>query len=70
LPASTLSVAQDVGYPMLFGLIAIETMGIPEPGEPARFTVGNLAAVTAGLVAWLVLWRRNAAAPVGRRGDD
>jgi membrane protein DedA with SNARE-associated domain len=44
LLASILSVAQDVGYPVLFALIAIETMGIPVPGETALFTAGVLAA--------------------------
>jgi membrane protein DedA with SNARE-associated domain len=42
--ASILSAAKDVGYPVLFGLIAIETMGIPVPGETALFTAGILAA--------------------------
>jgi membrane-associated protein len=41
--ASFLSVARDVGYPALFILIAIETMGIPVPGETALFTAGILA---------------------------
>jgi membrane protein DedA with SNARE-associated domain len=42
--ASLLSVARDVGYPVLFALVAIETMGIPVPGETAIFTAGILAA--------------------------
>jgi membrane protein DedA with SNARE-associated domain len=41
--ASLLTVARDVGYPVLFVLIAIETMGIPLPGETALFTGGILA---------------------------
>jgi membrane protein DedA with SNARE-associated domain len=41
--ASLVSVARDVGYPLLFGLVAIETMGIPVPGETAIFTAGILA---------------------------
>ena len=36
-------VARDVGYPVLFALVAIETMGIPVPGETAIFTAGILA---------------------------
>jgi membrane protein DedA with SNARE-associated domain len=44
LLASILSVAQDVGYPVLFALIAIETMGVPVPGETALFTAAILAA--------------------------
>src|SRR4051795_12935423 len=42
--ASLLSVARDVGYPVLFLLVAIETMGVPVPGETAIFTGGILAA--------------------------
>jgi membrane protein DedA with SNARE-associated domain len=42
--ASLLSVARDVGYPVLFAVVAIETMGIPVPGETAIFTAGILAA--------------------------
>jgi membrane-associated protein len=41
--ASFLSVARDVGYPALFALIAVETMGIPVPGETALLTAGILA---------------------------
>ncbi|MEA2381912.1 MAG: hypothetical protein QOH72_1883 [Solirubrobacteraceae bacterium] len=41
--ASLVSVARDVGYPLLFVLVAIETMGIPVPGETAIFTAGILA---------------------------
>jgi len=44
LLASILSVAKDVGYPVLFALIAIETMGIPVPGETALLGAGVLAA--------------------------
>ncbi|MEA2227337.1 MAG: hypothetical protein QOF04_967 [Solirubrobacteraceae bacterium] len=36
--------ARDVGYPVLFVLIAIETMGIPVPGETALLTAGIVAA--------------------------
>jgi membrane protein DedA with SNARE-associated domain len=43
LLAAILSIAEDVGYPVLFALIAIETMGIPLPGETALFTAGILA---------------------------
>jgi membrane-associated protein len=42
--ASFLSVARHVGYPLLFALIAVETMGVPVPGETALFTAGLLAA--------------------------
>jgi membrane-associated protein len=42
--ASLVDVAQTIGLPLLFVLIAIETMGIPVPGETALIT----AAVVAG----------------------
>lgn len=42
--AAILDVAQRVGLPLLFALIAIETMGIPVPGETALITAGLLAA--------------------------
>jgi membrane-associated protein len=42
LPA-LLPAVQDIGYPLLFALIAIETMGIPVPGETALITAGVLA---------------------------
>ena len=41
--ASILSVAQDVGYPVLFALIAIETMGVPVPAETALIGAALLA---------------------------
>jgi membrane-associated protein len=41
--ASFLDVAQNVGYPLLFALIAIETMGIPVPGETALITAAVVA---------------------------
>jgi membrane protein DedA with SNARE-associated domain len=41
--ASIVDVAADIGYPVLFALIAIETMGIPVPGETALITAGVVA---------------------------
>ncbi|HEX7299031.1 MAG TPA: DedA family protein [Solirubrobacteraceae bacterium] len=41
--ASFLDVAETVGYPVLFALIAIETMGIPVPGETALVTASIVA---------------------------
>jgi len=41
--ATLISVAQDIGYPLVFALIAIETMGIPVPGETALITAAILA---------------------------
>jgi membrane-associated protein len=42
--ASLVDVAQTIGLPLLFALIAVATMGIPVPGETALIT----AAVVAG----------------------
>jgi membrane-associated protein len=41
--ATFLDVAETVGYPLVFALIAIETMGIPVPGETALVTAGIVA---------------------------
>lgn len=41
--AAIVDVASKVGLPLLFALIAIETMGIPVPGETALITAGILA---------------------------
>ena len=41
--ATFLDVAANVGLPVVFLLIAIETMGIPVPGETALITAGILA---------------------------
>ena len=41
--ATFLDVAQNVGLPIVFLLIAIETMGIPVPGETALVTAGIVA---------------------------
>lgn len=41
--AAILDVAQTVGLPLLFALIAVETIGVPVPGETALITAGILA---------------------------
>ena len=41
--ASFLDVAETIGYPLVFLLIAIETMGIPVPGETALITAAIVA---------------------------
>jgi membrane-associated protein len=44
LPLATfLDVAETIGYPVIFALIAIETMGIPVPGETALVTAAVVA---------------------------
>jgi membrane-associated protein len=41
--ASFLDIAETIGYPLVFALIAIETMGIPVPGETALVTASIVA---------------------------
>jgi len=41
--ATLIGVAENIGYPLVFALIAIETMGIPVPGETALITAGIVA---------------------------
>ena len=41
--AAIVNVPPNVGYPLVFGLIAIETMGIPVPGETALIAAALLA---------------------------
>jgi membrane-associated protein len=41
--ASFLDIAETIGYPLVFALIAIETMGIPVPGETALITASIVA---------------------------
>jgi membrane-associated protein len=41
--ASIVDVARTIGLPVLFALIAIETMGVPVPGETALITASIVA---------------------------
>lgn len=41
--ATLIHVAKDLGLPVLFALIAVETMGVPLPGETALIAAGILA---------------------------
>jgi membrane protein DedA with SNARE-associated domain len=41
--AAIVDIPPDVGYTVVFALIAVETMGIPVPGETALITAGLLA---------------------------
>ena len=41
--ASLVHVAQDIGLPVLFALVAVETMGVPLPGETALITAAIVA---------------------------
>ena len=72
--ASIVSVAQDIGYPLLFALIAIETMGIPVPGETALITAAIVAgrghldiAVVIALAAAAAILGDNVGFTIGRR---
>jgi len=42
--ATIVDVAGDVGLPLLFVLLAVETMGVPVPGETALIAMGIVAA--------------------------
>lgn len=42
--AALVHVAEDLGLPVLFAFIAVETMGVPVPGETALIAAGILAA--------------------------
>jgi membrane-associated protein len=41
--ASLIDIAETIGYPAVFALIAIETMGVPVPGETALITAAIVA---------------------------
>ena len=72
--ASFLDVAETVGYPLVFALIAIETMGIPVPGETALITAGIVASrgrleieVVIALAAAAAILGDNVGFAIGRR---
>jgi membrane protein DedA with SNARE-associated domain len=56
--------AQTAGYPVVFAFVAIETMGIPLPGETALIVAG-IAASTGKLSIELVIVLAAAAAIIG-----
>ncbi len=62
--ATILSVAQTVGYPLIFALIVAESAGVPVPGETALITAAA-AAGTGKLSIWLVIAVAAAAAIIG-----
>ena len=41
--ASIIDVASNIGYPLVFALIAVESMGVPLPGETALITAAIVA---------------------------
>jgi membrane-associated protein len=72
--ATFLDVAETVGYPVIFALIAIETMGIPVPGETALVTAGIVASrgrleieVVIALAACAAILGDNVGFAIGRK---
>jgi membrane protein DedA with SNARE-associated domain len=62
--AALINIPPNVGYPLVFLLVAIETMGIPVPGETALIT-GALAASSGQLSIEVVVALAAVAAIVG-----
>lgn len=62
--AALIDVTQNLGYPVLFVLVGVESMGIPVPGETALI-LGALAANQGKLSIVLVIALAAAAAIVG-----
>lgn len=62
--ASFLSVTQNLGYPLLMAVVAIEALGVPLPGETAVILAG-VAASTGRLDIVLVIVLASAAAIIG-----
>ncbi len=53
------------GYLAVFGLVAIESLGVPLPGETALIAAGTYAGTTHRLSPWLIFVVASAAAIVG-----
>jgi membrane protein DedA with SNARE-associated domain len=53
--ASLVTVVENVGVPALFLFIAIETMGIPLPGETALITMAVLASRGHVSIEWVIV---------------
>jgi membrane-associated protein len=73
--AAIVDIPPDVGYWLVFALIAIETMGIPVPGETALIAAGLLAhdgrmeiAVLIALAAAAAILGDNVGFALGRAG--
>jgi membrane protein DedA with SNARE-associated domain len=72
--ASLIDIAETIGYPAVFALIAIETMGIPVPGETALITAAIVASrgrlqieVVIALAAAAAIIGDNVGFAIGRR---
>jgi membrane protein DedA with SNARE-associated domain len=73
--AAIVNIPPDVGYSVVFALIAVETMGIPVPGETALITAALLAhdgrlsiAVLIVLAAAAAILGDNVGFAIGRKG--
>jgi membrane protein DedA with SNARE-associated domain len=66
LLASLITVVENVGIPALFVFIAVETMGIPLPGETALVTMAILASQGHFPIEWVIV----AAAAGAIAGDN
>lgn len=53
--ASLADVAKDAGVPALFAFIAVETMGVPLPGETALIAAGILASQGHLSIEWVIV---------------
>lgn len=62
--ASLLSITQNLGYPVLMAVVAMESLGVPLPGETAVVLAG-IAASTGRLSIVLVIVLASAAAIIG-----
>jgi undecaprenyl-diphosphatase len=62
--AFLVQIPQNLGYPFLFGLVMVESMGVPVPGETA-IILGGLAANQGHLSIELVIAIAAAAAIIG-----
>lgn len=56
---------ESYGYWALFGLVAIESLGVPLPGETALIVAGTYAGTTHHLNPWLIFVVASAAAIIG-----
>jgi membrane-associated protein len=59
--ASIVHINPDIGYPLTFGLIAIETMGVPVPGETALIVSALAAHKGQGQIEIVILLAASAA---------
>jgi membrane-associated protein len=73
--AAIIDIPPDVGYSVVFALIAVETMGIPVPGETALITAALLAhdgrlsiALLIVLAAAAAILGDNVGFAIGRKG--